>query len=92
MPQSVMVKSNDVAIKASRDAEAKSIIAHFEDQLPDFRLLCFFDDADWQPFKDEFGCSEPRLLCAAHGGPLAKLAGLRAEAHLCPDGSAETCF
>lgn len=55
MPPTVRVKSNGIAVRAQREAAAQRVIAHFGDQLPDLRLLCFFDDNDWQPFKDHFG-------------------------------------
>src|SRR6266700_869414 len=47
MPPTVKVKSGDDAIKKQREEAAQHVIAHFGNRLPDFRLLCFFDDEDW---------------------------------------------
>ena len=55
MPPRVIVKSTDASVRARLDAEAQRVVTHFENQLADVRLLCFFDDQDWQPFKDEIG-------------------------------------
>ena len=46
MPPTVNVKSDDITIKAWREAAAKSVIDHFGNQLPNLRLLCFFVDVD----------------------------------------------
>jgi hypothetical protein len=49
------VKSNDDAVRARRQALAKRVVDEFGNGLPDLRLLAFFDDEDWQPFKDHAG-------------------------------------
>jgi hypothetical protein len=65
-----MVKSNDVAVSARRDTKAQSVITHFGNQIPDFRLLCFFDDGDWQPFKDEYGAANRGFYAPLTESPL----------------------
>lgn len=55
MPPTVVVKSNDEFVKKHTEGAASSVIAAFGDKLPEARLLCFFDDQDWMPFKESFG-------------------------------------
>ncbi len=55
MAPTVIVKSENVGIRTQRETAAQRVIANFGNQIPDRRLLCFFDDTDWQPFKDRFG-------------------------------------
>lgn len=55
MPPTVKVKSDDATTKAGRKAAAERVIGHFGNRLPKDRLLCFFDDEDWQAFKEEVG-------------------------------------
>jgi hypothetical protein len=57
MPLTVKVKSADVAVKADREATAKRVITRFGNRLPNARLLCFFDDNNWQPFKEYAGAA-----------------------------------
>jgi hypothetical protein len=51
MPPAVKVKSADDTVRKQREEAAQHVIAHFGDRLPDFRLMCFFDDEDWQALK-----------------------------------------
>ncbi len=55
MLPTVKVKSNDAVTKLEREATAQQVLAHFGNQLPDLRLLCFIDNDDWQPFRDYAG-------------------------------------
>jgi len=55
MAPTLRVKASDDAIRTQRRTVAERVLAHFGNRLPDLRLLCFFDDDDWQPFKDYFG-------------------------------------
>jgi hypothetical protein len=55
MPVTVKVKSTDAAFKARREGTAERVITHFGNRLPNPQLLCFFDDNDWQPFKEYAG-------------------------------------
>jgi hypothetical protein len=64
-----MVKSNDVAVKAQREAAGERVITSFGN-LPDLRLLCFFDDIDWQLFKDRFGRANRGFYGPLTEGPL----------------------
>jgi hypothetical protein len=52
MPPAVIVKSNDVHVRAWREKAARRVIADFGNHLPEHRLLY---DHDWQPFKRAFG-------------------------------------
>lgn len=47
MPPAIKVKSSDTAIRKDREEAAYRVIVRFGERLPDFRLLCFFDDEDW---------------------------------------------
>ena len=55
MPLSVKVKSDDVPTKARRKEAADRVIDRFGNQLPDLRLLCFFDDEDCTYLNQEWG-------------------------------------
>lgn len=55
MAPTVIVKSEDIEVRARREAGAQRVIAQFGNQLPDLKLLCFLDDSDWRAFKDHFG-------------------------------------
>lgn len=55
MPVKIEVKSCDGAAKATRQAAAQRVVDEFGSELPDLRLIAFFDDEDWQPFKDHAG-------------------------------------
>ena len=55
MPLEIVVKSTDPAIKAQRGAAARRVLGEFGSHIPDLRLLSFFDDEDWLPFKQLFG-------------------------------------
>jgi hypothetical protein len=55
MPATLKIKSDDLVVRSQRETTATRVIAHFGNQLPELRLLCFFDDIDWQPLKDYFG-------------------------------------
>ena len=57
MPLTVKVKSTDVGVKSHREATAQRVITRFGNRLPNARLLCFFDDNDWQPFKEYAGAA-----------------------------------
>ena len=57
MPPTVKVKSDNDAVAKHREALAQRVIAYFGNAIPDLTILCFFDDADWQPFKDHFGAA-----------------------------------
>src|SRR6266850_7243741 len=55
MPPIIVVKSSDSSVKTKREGTARRVIAEFGDQLPNLKLLCFFDDVDWVPFRDAIG-------------------------------------
>ena len=55
MLPTIKIKSDDVTAKARREAAAQRVIAHFDNQLPNTRLLCFFDDEDCEAVKEEVG-------------------------------------
>lgn len=55
MPLILVVKSSDAAVKTKREGTAQRVIAEFGDQLPNLKLLCFFDDVDWLPLRDAIG-------------------------------------
>jgi hypothetical protein len=55
MPVTICIKSHDAAIKMQRETLAHLVEAQFECQLPESTLLCFFDDADCQQFKEAIG-------------------------------------
>ena len=52
MRPKVVVKSKGDAVKSRREAIAERVIAAFGQQLPDLRLLCFFDDVDVEALKN----------------------------------------
>ncbi len=70
MPPTVIVKSADVLIKSQREAAAKRVITQFGDQIPDRKLLCFFDDEDWKDFRDRFGIANRGFYRQLSEGPL----------------------
>ena len=45
------VKSNDDAVKSRREAVADRVVSTFGQQLPDLKVLCFFDDVDDEALK-----------------------------------------
>ena len=51
----MIVNSDSDTTKAHREAVAQRVIDHFGSELPDLRLLCFFDHNDWQALKDVKG-------------------------------------
>jgi hypothetical protein len=55
VPISVVVKSQEPALQARREKVARRVVDHFGGLPPDDRLLCFFDDEDWQLFKTDIG-------------------------------------
>jgi hypothetical protein len=55
MPPTVKVKASDSLVKREREEIAQRVLAQFGDSLADCRLLCFFDDEDWQQFKLDMG-------------------------------------
>ncbi len=55
MPPTINVKSADEVVGKQRVTLAERVVAHFGKTLPDYHLLCFFDDEDWQALKDEAG-------------------------------------
>jgi hypothetical protein len=55
MSVKIEVKSCDDGAKVRRRAVAQSVLDVFGNGLPDLKLLAFFDDKDWQPFKDHWG-------------------------------------
>jgi hypothetical protein len=57
MPPVVVVRSADASVRAKRDTMARRVITAFGATLPDLKLLCFFDDQDWTPFKEAFGAA-----------------------------------
>ncbi|OFV94621.1 MAG: hypothetical protein A3H28_00480 [Acidobacteria bacterium RIFCSPLOWO2_02_FULL_61_28] len=69
MPPTVNVKSDDITIKAWREAAAKSVIDHFGNQLPNLRLLCFFDDADCTYLKQIAGEANRGVYLSVLRGP-----------------------
>ena len=52
MPAKLIVKTTDAMIREMREAAAQRVVDSFGNQLPDRRLLCFFDDEEWQTFKE----------------------------------------
>jgi len=57
----VVIKSEHVEVKTQRETAAQRVINHFGHALPDTRLLCFFDDQDWQLFKSGYGAANRGL-------------------------------
>jgi hypothetical protein len=55
MSTTVKVKSADDDVRMRRKAVAQRVLAYLGDELPDSRLLCFFDDEDWQALKAKRG-------------------------------------
>ncbi len=55
VPTTIEIKSDDPNVRTALSAAARRVLNQFGNSLPDLRLLCFFDDEDWQPFKDEMG-------------------------------------
>ena len=55
MPIKIEVKGYDEAVKATRQAVAQRVLDEFGNGLPALRLLAFFDDQDWQGFREELG-------------------------------------
>jgi hypothetical protein len=53
MHLTVVAKSDEPPIKAQRVADANRVVEHFGDRIFDLRLLCFFDDQDWQSIRDQ---------------------------------------
>jgi hypothetical protein len=47
MPPSIIVKSAYDVIRKERSELAQRVVAQFGEVLPDFPVLCFFDDQDW---------------------------------------------
>jgi hypothetical protein len=45
------VKSHDTAVKEKREGLARSVLVEFGENLPELRLLAFFDDCDWAEIK-----------------------------------------
>jgi hypothetical protein len=55
MPYTVKVKSVDEALRNHREALAQRVISQCGNEVPEGRVLCFFDDVDWQALKDSIG-------------------------------------
>jgi hypothetical protein len=51
----IEIKSTLPSVRLARDAAERLVLDQFSNRLPDLHLLCFFDDEDWQPFRDEMG-------------------------------------
>jgi hypothetical protein len=51
----VEVKSEDFAVKSKREQATQNVLAQFGNQLPDLKLLCFFDDVDCDSLKKYIG-------------------------------------
>lgn len=64
----VEVKSSDDSVKVRRHVAAQSVLEEFGNQLPDLRLLAFFDDQDWDYFKREMGDSNRGLYTPIKAG------------------------
>jgi hypothetical protein len=64
----IEVKSYDGAVKANRQAAAQRVVDEFGNGLPDLRLLAFFDDEDWNYFRDELGASNRGLYTPIKSG------------------------
>ena len=54
----VEVKSGDFAVKSKREQTAQNVVGQFGYQLPDLKLLCFFDDVDCDAVKKFIGAAE----------------------------------
>lgn len=68
MPLKIEVKSYDDAVKVTRETAAQRVVDEFGNSLPDLRLLAFFDDEDWTPFKKGFGQSNRGLYIPIKAG------------------------
>src|ERR1035438_169440 len=55
MPPTIVVRSADADSKRQREATARRVVSHFGDALPALRLLCFFDDQEWQALRQPPG-------------------------------------
>ena len=55
MPVTIEIKTDQASIQTALDSAVHRVLDQFANQFPDFNLLCFFDDDDWQPLKDMMG-------------------------------------
>jgi hypothetical protein len=51
MTVSLEVKSSNPGVRAERKSAALRVLQEFADRLPEFRLVAFFDDYDWEEIK-----------------------------------------
>ena len=68
----IYVKAQDPLVKAIRETTAQRVLTQFGKQVPDGRLLCFFDDVDHQPLKDRIGAAN-RGFCEPLCEPLYEM-------------------
>ncbi len=71
MPPTIEVKSVDDVIRRQREGTAHQVLAHFANRLPDVRLLCLFDDADWPAYRNAAGMEAARSEYVRRDGPQA---------------------
>jgi hypothetical protein len=51
MPPTIVVALNDEALKKLREDAAQRVVDTYDEELPEAKLLCFFDNQDWWKFK-----------------------------------------
>jgi hypothetical protein len=47
MPTKILVRCKDADSKPRREAAAERVVECFGKKIPNLRLLCFFDDDEW---------------------------------------------
>jgi hypothetical protein len=70
MTVTVTVKMFNPVVKAEREALTERVLAHFQDQLPALKLLCFLDDEDCSEFKTLIGRANRGLFSPIKNGRL----------------------
>src|SRR5437016_14653919 len=78
MALKICVKSTDEYQKQARRASAERVVAEFGNAVPDKRLLCFFDDEDWQGFKNLAGNANRGFCTVINGSHTWSLHGMPA--------------
>jgi hypothetical protein len=74
MPVTLKVKSEDPAVRTQREIDAQRVLAHFCNNLPASRLLCFLDDEDPPDLRRDCGAANRGFYAHIHNGtPLAAL-------------------
>jgi hypothetical protein len=64
----IEVKTPDDDLRKRREDAARLVVDRFEDRFPNRRLLCFFDDEEWQGLIDAGGPSVRGFYCPISAG------------------------